>query len=219
MDAAARLNRASYAAWDATAAAMMAFAGLWLSAAAWVLFLLLPQLAAHRTTIVAAAAFTIVVVVAGAVGPPVIAVGIAMGWVLAAPYGVVGLACGCAVLLGLTAACYRVVGAGHWSYVTAAVPLGAGAVAFAALALGAPVAVVATVAVVVAVFGCLAVPALTARLDQYPVPDVGSSRTDDPFASVSATPERAPGTPMPSARRARRCRAPSRCGPGSGRRC
>lgn len=214
VDAAARLNRASYAAWDATAAAMMAFAGLWLSAVAWVLFLLLPKLAAHRTVIVAAAAFTVVVVVAGAalvhrvlgradiagaVGPPVIAVGIAMGWVLAAPYGVVGLACGCAVLLGLTAACYRVVGAGHWSYVTAAVPLGAGAVAFAALALGAPVAVVATVAVVVAVFGCLAVPALTARLDQYPVPDVGSSRTDDPFGSVSATPERAPGMPMPSA--------------------
>ncbi|WKG03119.1 type VII secretion integral membrane protein EccD [Mycolicibacterium sp. HK-90] len=214
VDAAARLNRASYAAWDATAAAMMAFAGLWLCAAVWVLFLLMPQLSAHRTVIAAAAAFTLVVVVAGAalvhrvlgradiagaVGPPVIVVGTALGWVLAAPHGVVGLACGCVVLLGLIAACYRLIGAGHWSYVTGAVPLGAGAAALAAPALGAPVAVVATVAVVVAVFGCLAVPALTARLDQYPVPDAGSARTDDPFSTVGTAPETVPGTPMPSA--------------------
>ncbi|MGV0815333.1 type VII secretion integral membrane protein EccD [Mycolicibacterium boenickei] len=212
VDAAARLNRASYAAWDATAAGMMAFAGLWLCSAVLVLFLLTPELSRHRGVIATAAALTVVVLVAGAalvrrvlgradiaaaVGPPVIAIGTALGWVLAAPHGEVGLACACAVLVGLTATCNRVIGAGHWSYVAAAVPLGVGAAAFSGLALGAPVAVVATVAVVVAVFGCLVVPALTARLDQYPVPAVGASRADDPFTTSVA--EASPDTPMPSA--------------------
>lgn len=212
VDAAARLNRASYAAWSATAAATMAFAGLWLCSAVWVVLLLAPALSAHRPAILVAAALTSVALVGGgalvrrvlgradiaaAVGPPVIAIGAAAGWVLAAPHGVVGLACGCAVLLGLTAICHRVIGAGHWSYVTAAVVLGSGTVAFAGRALGVPVVVVAAVAAVVAVFGCLVVPALTARLDQYPVASAETTQTDDPF-TTSAGPAPS-GTPMPSA--------------------
>ena len=212
VDAAARLNRASYAAWNATAAGTMAFAGLWLCSAVWVVLLLAPALSVHRPVILGAAALTSVALVAGgalarrmlgradiaaAVGPSVIAVGAAAGWVVAAPHGVVGLAGGCAVLLGLTAICHRVIGAGHWSYVAAAVVLGFGTVAFAVRALGAPVAVVTTVVAVVAVFGCLAVPALTARLDQYPVASSEQSRTDDPF-TTSAGPAPS-GTPMPSA--------------------
>ncbi|MEV0672993.1 type VII secretion integral membrane protein EccD [Mycobacterium sp. NPDC050441] len=212
VDAAARLNRASYAAWSATAAATMAFTGLWLCSAVWVVLLLAPALSAYRSVIMGAAALTIAALVVGgalvrrtltradiaaAVGPPVIAIGTAAGWVLAAPRGAIGLACGCAVLLGLTAICYRVIGAGHWSYVTAAVVLGFGTVAFASRALGAPVAVVATVVAVVAVFGCLAVPGLTARLDQYPVSSADTSHTDDPFTTSAG---QAPsGTPMPSA--------------------
>lgn len=212
VDAAARLNRASYAAWNATAAGTMAFAGLWLCSAVWVVLLLAPTLSAHRPVILGAAALMSVALVAGgalarrmlgradiaaAVGPSVIAVGAAAGWVVAAPHGVVGLACACAVLLGLTAICHRVIGAGHWSYVAAAVVLGFGTVAFAVRALGVPVGVVATVVAVFSVFGCLAVPALTARLDQYPVASVGASRGDDPFAVSAAAVE--PGTPMPSA--------------------
>lgn len=212
VDAAARLNRASYAAWSATAAQTMAFAGLWLCSAAWVVLLLAPALSAHRPVIMGATALVIAALVAGgavvrrtlaradiaaAVGPPVIAIGTAAGWVLAAPRGAIGLACGCAVLLGLIVICYRVIGAGHWSYVTAGVVLGFGTAAFAARALGAPVAVVTTVVAVVAVFGCLAVPGLTERLDQYPVASAGTSRTDDPFTTSAG---QAPSsTPMPSA--------------------
>lgn len=212
VDAAARLNRASYAAWSATAAQTMAFAGLWLCAAVWVVLLLAPGLSAHRPMILIAAALMTVTLIgaaalvrrvlgradiAAAVGPPVIAVGAAAGWVLAAPHGAVGLAVGCAVLLVLTAICHRLIGAGHWTYVAAAVLLGYGLVAFSARALGAPVTVVAAVTAVVAVFSCLVVPALTARLDQYPVASA-VARGDDPFTASAAAVE--PGTPMPSAK-------------------
>ncbi|MDF3340292.1 type VII secretion integral membrane protein EccD [Mycolicibacterium septicum] len=212
VDAAARLNRASYAAWSATAARMMAFAGLWLCAAVWVVLLLAPGLSGHRPMILVSAALMTVVLVgaaalvrrvlgradiAAAVGPPVIAVGVAAGWALAAPHGEVGLAVGSAVLLVLTVICHRVIGAGHWTYVAAAVLLGFGTAAFAARTLGVPVTVVAAVTAVVAVFGCLAVPVLTARLDQYPVPSAGASRGDDPFTASAAAAE--PATPMPSA--------------------
>ncbi|CRZ17735.1 EsaB/YukD family protein [Mycolicibacterium neworleansense] len=66
VDAAARLNRASYAAWTATAAGTMAFAGLWLSAAVWVVLLLAPPLSAHRPAIMVAAALMLVALVGGA---------------------------------------------------------------------------------------------------------------------------------------------------------
>ncbi|MED5814296.1 type VII secretion integral membrane protein EccD [Mycolicibacterium sp. 050232] len=212
VDAAARLNRASYAAWSVTAARMMAFAGLWLCAAVWVVLLLAPALSAHRAELMVAASLMLVTLVAGAavvrrvldrsdiaaaVGPPVIAVGTAAGWVLAAPHGAVGMAGACAILLGFTVICHRVIAAGHWTYVAAAVLLGFGTVAFGARALGVPVPVVATVTAVVAVFECLAVPALTARLGQYPVVSAGASHPDDPFTtSAVQTPA---GTPMPSA--------------------
>ncbi|KHO18124.1 type VII secretion integral membrane protein EccD [Mycolicibacterium setense] len=216
VDAAARLNRASYAAWSATAAQMMAFAGLWLCSAVWVVLLLAPALSAHRPTLMVAATLTLVTLVAGAalvrrflgradiaaaVGPPVIAIGTAAGWVLAAPHGTVGVAAACAILLGLTVICHRVIGAGHWTYVAAEVLLSFGAVAFGVRALGVPVATVATVAAVVAVFGCLVVPALTARLDQYPTASARASRADDPFttSAVTSPVQTQPSTPMPSA--------------------
>ncbi|MEX3648958.1 type VII secretion integral membrane protein EccD [Mycolicibacterium porcinum] len=212
VDAAARLNRASYAAWSATAARMMAFAGLWLCAAVWVVLLLAPALSAHRAVVLVAAALMLVTLVAGAAlvrrvlgrsdiaaaaGPPVIAVGTAAGWVPAAPHGAVGFAAACAILLGLTVICHRVIAAGHWTYVAAAVLLGFGTAAFGARALGVPALAVATMTAVVAVFACLAVPVLTAKLDQYPVASVVASRGDDPFTASVATVE--PGTPMPSA--------------------
>lgn len=212
VDAAARLNRASYAAWDATAARMMAFAGLWLCSAVWVGLLLAPALAAHRAVAMVAAALTLVTLVAGAAlvrrvlgrtdiagaaGPPVIAIGAAAGWVVAAPQGAVGLSAGCAILLTLTVICHRLIRAGHWTYVAAAVLLSFGTVAFGARALGAAAPVVATVTAVVAVFGCLVVPVLTARLAQYPVAPVVASHADDPFTTSAAAVQ--PATPMPSA--------------------
>ncbi|HEX2284004.1 MAG TPA: EsaB/YukD family protein, partial [Mycobacterium sp.] len=63
VDAAARLNRAAYAAWDATSAGAMAFAGLWLCTAVWVYFLVADALSAHRGIVVAGAALTTVTMV------------------------------------------------------------------------------------------------------------------------------------------------------------
>ncbi|MGV0742986.1 type VII secretion integral membrane protein EccD [Mycolicibacterium sp. XJ870] len=212
VDAAARLNRAAYAAWNATSAGMMAFAGLWLCCAVWVLFLLADELSPYRAMAVTGAVLTTAALVAGAAiarglldradiaaatGPPVIVLSATLSWVLAAGYGVLGLAVGCAVLLGLIALYYRLIRAGHWAYVTAAVVLVFGVLAFSGRALGGRVDVVATVAATAAVLACLAVPVLTAGLDQFPSPTVRSSaaRKDDPFSAAEAEPL----SPMPSA--------------------
>src|SRR5262249_8981432 len=48
VDAAARLNKAGYAGWDATAARWMAFAGLYLAAAVWVYLVVDRAFSAHR---------------------------------------------------------------------------------------------------------------------------------------------------------------------------
>ena len=66
VDAAARLNRAAYAPWNPAAAKVMAFAGVWLGAAVWVIFLMADALAAHRTVLVIGAAFTAVTLIASA---------------------------------------------------------------------------------------------------------------------------------------------------------
>lgn len=215
VDAAARLNRAAYAAWNATSARVMAFAGLWLCAAVWIYFLLAEELSPHRGVIVAGAALTTIVLVGGAAvvnrvigradiaaatGPPVVAVGAALGWVATAGYGAYGVSAACAVLLVLTVLCYRVIGTGHWAYFAAGVVFVFGALALLSRALGVRVDVSATVTAAVAVFGCLAVPMLTARLGRFPMPTTVSSaeaRKNDPF--VTTVMEGRPATPMPSA--------------------
>lgn len=216
VDAAARLNRAAFAAWDAASARAMAFAGLWCCTAVWVLFLLAAEVSAHRPMVLAGATLTMVGLGAGAAlvrrvsdrtdiaaatGAPVIALGAAVGWVLAARYGAIGLVVACAVLLVLVAVYHRVIRAGHWAYVTAAVALVFGLPAFAGRALGGRVEVLATVVAATAVLGCLVVPVLTARLGQIPVPPIPSdaARRHDPFTAA----EIEPPTPMPSAEEVR----------------
>ncbi|MDV3124008.1 type VII secretion integral membrane protein EccD [Mycobacterium sp. 21AC1] len=212
VDAAARLNRAAYAAWDAASARMMAFAGLWLCTAVWVLLLLAPEMSGHRPMVVAGAALTTVGLGAGAAlvcrllgrtdiasatAAPVITLSATVGWVLAAHYGDIGLAAACAVVLALIAAYYRVIRAGHWAYVCISVPLVFALLVFAGRAVGVRVDVLATAAAAVAVLGCLAVPVLTARWGQIPVPTQPSdaARRQDPFTAA----EIEPPTPMPSA--------------------
>lgn len=212
VDAAARLNRAAYAAWNAASARIMAFAGLWLCTAVWVLLLLAPEVSGHRPMVVLGAMLTAVGLgagaalvcrlmgrtdIAGATGAPVIALSATVAWVPAARYGDVGLAAACGALLALIAVYYRVVRAGHWAYVTAATPLVFGLLVSAGRALGGRVDVLATVAAAVAVLGCLAVPVLTARLGQIPAPTLPSdaARRHDPFTAA----EIEPPTPMPSA--------------------
>lgn len=212
VDAAARLNRAAYAAWNPTAAKVMAFAGLWLGAAVWVIFLMADALAAHRTVLVIGAAFTAVTLIASAAvvhrilnltdvataaGWAALVLLAALAWVLAMPYGAGGFAVGCAVLLALTGLCYRVIGTGHWAYIAAEVMFGVGGLAVCGRALGGRLEVVAAVATTVAVLGCVAVPILTARLARYPTPKPQKdSSGDDPFTTAEAT---SSGASMPSA--------------------
>jgi type VII secretion integral membrane protein EccD len=203
VDAAARLNRAAYAAWDATAAGVMALAGLWLCTAVWVYFLVADALSAHRAVVVGGAALTAVTILVGAAlvnratrradiasaaGWPLLALTAALGWELTARFGQYGLAAACAGLLVLAAVYYRVIGAGHWAYIAAAVVFAFGAVAFLGGALGGRLEVLAAVTATTATLGCLAVPALTARLGGIPTPTVEPEagdthrRIEDPFA-------------------------------------
>jgi type VII secretion integral membrane protein EccD len=212
VDAAARLNRAAYAAWDATAAKVMAFAGVWLGVAVWVIFLMADSLSAHRIVVVVGAAVTAVVLVAGAAvahrmldltdvataaGWAALALTAALAWVLAAPYGARGIAVGCAILFALTGLCYRLIGTGHWAYLAAATVFAMGGLAVLGHALGGRVEVVAAVATTIAVLGCLAVPALTAQLARYPTAEPQRTGSDDdPFLPAEASSSSAA---MPSA--------------------
>jgi type VII secretion integral membrane protein EccD len=212
VDAAARLNRAAYAAWSPTAAKVTAFAGLWLGTAAWVLFLLADSLSAHRTVMVIGAAFTAVTLIASAAvvhrileltdvatvaGWAALALTAALAWVMAEPYGAMGFTIGCAILLAVTGLCYRLIGTGHCAYIAAAVVYTGGGLALMGLALGGRLDVVAAVAATIAVLGCLAVPALTANLARYPTPKPQKRRRgDDPFILAEPT---SSGVSMPSA--------------------
>ncbi|WP_319446531.1 MULTISPECIES: type VII secretion integral membrane protein EccD [unclassified Mycobacterium] len=224
VDAAARLNRAAYAAWNATAAGVMAFVGLCLCAAAWIFVLLADAQSPHRWAVMAGAAFTIVTMFGGvvvvhrvmglgrnrelpaiatAVGLPMLALSGALGWVLAAPHGAYGLAIACAMLLVLTVTYYRVIGAGHWVSTTAAVVFAFGGLVFLGRAAGGGVEVLGTVAATAAALGCLAVPAMTTRLGRVPAPTVESEAEQrdhslaDPFTPTSADPSA--DAAMPSA--------------------
>ncbi|HET6734477.1 type VII secretion integral membrane protein EccD [Mycobacterium sp.] len=213
VDAAARLNRASYAAWNATAASLMAFAGLWLGAAVWVYFLMADAFSAHRDVVVGGAVLTTITLVGGAalahrtlglsgvaaaVGWPAIVTSAALGWVVAAGYGEYGLAAACAVLLALTAVYYRVIGTGHSAYMAASVVFTFGGLAVLGRATGGRVEVLATLAATIAVLGCVAVPVLTARLGRFPAPTVEhGARKDRPFDNP--TDDTDSGATMPSA--------------------
>lgn len=217
VDAAARLNRASYAAWDAAAAGVMAIVGVWLCSAIWVYFLVTEALSANRGAVVTGAALTVVAMVggaalahralgrtdvAGAAGVPTLALSAALGWALTRHLGDIGLASACVVLLVLTAVYFRVIGTGHWAYLAGAVVFAFGAIALGGIALGARTDVVAVAAGTVATLGCLAVPALTARSRRSPLPTTESGgagnerQLGNPFA---LTDDMSSGAAMPTA--------------------
>lgn len=194
VDAAARLNRAAYAAWDATAASIMALAGLWLCSAVWVYFLAAESLSAHRGVIFGGAVLMTVTIligavlvhrtlgrtdIAGAAGWPLLTLSAALVWDLTAGFGRYGLAAGFLALLVLAAVYYRVIGTGHWAYIAAAVVFVLGAVTSMGSAFGGRAAVLAPVIATTATLGCLAVPALTARLAGLSSPKIASGAPGD----------------------------------------
>jgi type VII secretion integral membrane protein EccD len=178
VDAAARLNKAGFAGWDRMAARWMTFAGVYLSAAVWVYFLLSPAFAQNRIamvglSVVAALALAGVGALAyrshgqsdigAALGWATLPVAAADAWVALHGWGGYALAGGCAGLIVLAAVLFRAVGTGHWGYLTVAVVSGFSGLALAAHTAGVGADVTGSVLALVGTLGCRVVPWLTVR--------------------------------------------------------
>lgn len=213
VDAAARLNRAAYAPWNAAAAAGMAFVGLWLVAAVWVCFLLAGPLAAHRGVIIPVAAAVLIgsvggaalathtlrlPAVAAAVGLPALPVAMALGWVLAVGHGPYVLALAALAVLILCLAMTRLVRVGRWLFVAVAVALVFSYCAALATAFTHRLDIVALATACLAALGTLAVPALTTPRPRRPARAVQEPREDrdvlfeNPFKRAEPPPQSTP---------------------------
>nr|WP_090278889.1 type VII secretion integral membrane protein EccD [Mycolicibacterium komanii]CRL74554.1 transmembrane protein [Mycolicibacterium komanii] len=213
VDAAARLNRAAYAAWDAAAARVMAVAGLWTCSAVWLFLLMAEQLSAHRGGVAAGAGLVLAAMVGGATlanrglaradiaasasVPVVLLVG-ALTWTAARHSGPFVLAAACAAAALAMWLCLRLIGAGQGIYVAAAVFYATVTGAGLAVAVGAGPDVVAVVVATSATLLCLAVPRLTAKWNRVPV-DTNSAEDRTYEFGTDAGDRVDPGTAMPSA--------------------
>jgi hypothetical protein len=145
--------------------------------------------------------------------PPALTLSAALGWALAHPHGAYGLAAACGAVLLLSAVYDRVIGTGRWISVAAAVCLISGGLIALGVAAGAALPWPVTAAAVLAALGCMAVPALTARLERFTAPTVQPAvrrrdRLDRPFAddvteivdrSTLTDPAAGAGAALPSA--------------------
>lgn len=223
VDAAARLNKAAYAAWDAHAARWMAFAGTHLAVWAFV-FCLLRGVFDEQRVLGAALAGVVVVTlvgvaavthrsygwddVAAALGWAAIPLTAAIVWTMLARYGGYWIAVSCAVLLVLNAIYFRLIGTGHWAYLAASVLTALGGIAVLAHAAGVGPNIVCVTAAVGSALMCLLIPRLTVRLDRFEPPTVRPDTDRDewdfenPFEEAKAAKPAADedsGTTMPTA--------------------
>jgi type VII secretion integral membrane protein EccD len=223
VDAAARLNKAAYAAWDAVSARWMAFIGTYLGAATLVYLLVGGVFPADRVAKIGIAAVVVLALlgaaaiawrsygrvdVATALGGAAIPITAAIGWVLLSGYGPYGIAAGCGILLVLNGAYYRAIGTGHWAYLASAVPVAFGALALLGHAAGLRVDVVCVIATVTAALLSLGVSRLTVRLGRFETPTIDAEVDRDewafenPFvapASMKAERDADSGAAMPTA--------------------
>lgn len=217
VDAAARLNKAAHAGWDAAAARWMAFVGLFLGAAIWVYFLVDNAFRTQRgatiglATVVAAAMVGVAALfnrsygdrdIGAALGWAAIPITAAVAWALLSPLGQYVEAAGCAGMLFVLYVFYRVIGTGHWAYIVGAVYFGLGGLAMLAHALAVPAAATGTVLANVGTLACLTVPRLTARLGRFDIPlvDVESASEGADFNGPPVRdPQRETGVSVPSA--------------------
>ena len=201
VDAAARLNRAAHAAWDATAAGVMAIAGIWAATAVWVYFLVAGPLSVHRGVVLAGAVLILVAMVGGAAlvhralgrpdvaaaaAVPVLALSAAIGWTLMQPHDHFVRAGVCALLLIVAAGYHRFIGGGRSAYLAAAVLAAFATVAALATEFSVPTVVLASGCAVVATLTCVAVGPLAAGLERFPTPAVvDGDDLDDVFGARS----------------------------------
>lgn len=197
VDAAARLNKATHAAWDARSARWMAFAGTQLAALALVFCMARETFAAQHAVIVGLCGAVVVALVcaaavahrsyelddvAAALGWAAIPISAGMAWTLLGRYGGYFAVAACVVIVGLNFVYYRVIGSGHWAYVASSVPAGLGGVAVLAHALGLRGDAVCVAVAVLATLTCLVIPRLTTRLDRFETPTVESDVARDEYA-------------------------------------
>ncbi|WP_082941495.1 type VII secretion integral membrane protein EccD [Mycolicibacterium peregrinum] len=185
VDAAARLNRAAYAGWDAAAAKWMAFVGVQLVGLALLYFLVSPSFREHRfalagVSIVAALALVGVAAMAhrsyqeptagAALGWAAIPITSGVAYAVSSGWGGYGLAAGCAAVIALLFGFYRTVGTGHWGYLAAGVFFLLAGLALVIRQLDVRTDFVGSGLAVVAILACLTVPRLTAPLDRFKPP-------------------------------------------------
>lgn len=185
VDAAARLNRASFAAWDAGAAKWMALVGVWGTAGVFAYFVMGDRLSGHRWTVASFAIGFAVALAAAAMfarrGFGLADVGAALAWpavvllavvgvTMAAPHGAEGLViAGVALLLVLGLIC-RAVGIGPWLPTGGAVVIVGGVAVAGGHALGAGIDELAAASAVAATAMCLAVPVVTRGMARHATP-------------------------------------------------
>jgi type VII secretion integral membrane protein EccD len=223
VDAAARLNKVAYAAWDAASARWMAFVGTYLGAAAFVYLLVGGVFPADRAAKVGIAAVAVLALVgaatiawrsyglvdvATALGGAAIPITAAIAWTVLSGYGEYGIAAACGIVLVLNIAYYRVVGIGHWAYLASSVPVVFGALALLGHAAGLRVDVVCVITAVTATLMGLAVSRLTVRLGRFETPTIDAEVDRDewafenpfvPPASMKAERDADSGAAMPTA--------------------
>lgn len=209
VDAAARLNKASFAGWDGAAAKWMAFGGVQLAALALLYLLISLAFKAHWvalvgiSTVVALALVGVAALVhrshghsaaGAALGWAAIPISAGVVWALTSGAGGYVLAAGCAGLVVAMFALYRAVGTGHWGYLYGGVFFGLCAVALVVHQVGVRSDMVGAGLALVGVFGCLTVPRLTAplayskRAESAAEPEREEPLFENPFVKKSAAP-------------------------------
>lgn len=222
VDAAARLNKATHAAWDSRAARWMAFAGTQLAAFALVFCLVRETVAPQHATIVGLAGAVVVALIGGAavahrsyrfddvaavLGWAAIPITAGMAWTALGSHGNYFAAAACVVVVGCNVLYYRLAGTGHWAYIASSVLAGFGGVGVLAHAVGLRVDAVCVAVAVLAALICLVIPRLTTRLDRFETPTVKSDVERDEYAfenpfeqtSTKGSPDDDSGTAMPTA--------------------
>lgn len=185
VDAAARLNKAAHAGWNAAAARWMSFVGLAVAALVWVYLVVAAVAGPQRTIIVGLSvgvAATMVGVatlahraygqadVGAVVGWCTVPVSAAIVWTLLRGFGEYAQFAGCGLLVALNALSYWAIGAGRWGYLASGVFFTAGGLAVLGHALGVSAPTVGVVLAVVAALACLPISRLTDRLARFEPP-------------------------------------------------
>ena len=207
VDAAARLNKAAYAGWDATAARWTAYVGIHLSALTLLYFLVGQAFTAHRPalvgiSVVVALALTGVGALAhrsyrqssaGAVlGWAAIPISAGVVWAVLARFGGYGLAAGCAALIAVLYGLFRAVGTGRWGYLSVGTFAALDGVALLVHQTGVRADLVGAGLAVIATVACLTVPRLTAPMGRFKhvrpdaEPEPEASMFENPFGAAAA---------------------------------